>query len=122
MITGSNVWRKTSPNWRPSFSRQSAILEKKTKALRLRINVDLKELATEQSPKNRIRLHKLIAGKVQEIFNSQGSPKVDTTDNCLGQPGGGVSVSEGNAFANACVQTGEGGGVSGGGVEVGFHY
>ncbi len=31
--------------------KQSAILEKKTKALRLRINVDLKELATEQSPR-----------------------------------------------------------------------
>jgi|GEM_PF-3078279 len=102
--------------------KHSVTLEKKTKPLRLKINVDLKALIKETPPKDRKALNKLIAAKVQAIFDSKGSPKVGTTEGCVGQPGGGVSVSDGDFFGGACAIAGEGGGITGGGVEVGFHY
>jgi hypothetical protein len=102
--------------------KQSLALEKRSQALRRRINVDLRALAKALPPKDRRRLSPLVAERVQEIFDAAGSPKVETSEGCVGRRGGGVRVSSNGNYAGACAIAGGGGGIVGGGVEVGFSY
>lgn len=101
---------------------QSATLERRTQILRRRINVDLRALARALPAKDRTRVNKLIAKRVQEIFDASGSPRVETSEGCVGRKGGGVRVSSNGNYAGACAIAGQGGGIVGGGVEVGFSY
>ena len=104
------------------FLKQSAALEKRSQPLRRRINADLRALVRSLPPEDRRGLGRLVAKRVQEIFDATGSPKVESSEGCVGRKGGGIRASSNGNFAGACVIAGQGGGIVGGGVEVGFSY
>ena len=104
------------------FLKQSSTLEKRSRILRRRINVDLRALARQLPPRDRRRLSEQVAKRVQEIFDAAGSPKVETSEGCVGRRGGGIRVSANGNYAGACAIAGQGGGIVGGAVEVGFSY
>ena len=102
--------------------RESADFEKRSRKLRLKINVDLKALVKELPAEDRGRLVSIIAVRVQEIFNSAGSPKVKISGGCVGQGGFGVRVEEGGNYGGVCVMGSLDKGITGGGFEAGTTY
>jgi hypothetical protein len=101
---------------------QNRALLRESARLRKEIMSDLRHVIEETPVEDRGAILSHLAVRVQDIFDSQGSPKVRLSGGCAGAEGAGIRVTEDGAYAGVCVTGSFPGGPTGGGVEGGFSY
>jgi hypothetical protein len=101
---------------------QNQALQKESARVRTQILADLRPAIEATPVEDRGAILSYLIIRMQAIFDQQGSPKVELSGGCAGAEGGGIRVTEGGAYAGACVTGSLSEGPTGGGVEGGFTY
>lgn len=97
-------------------------LQKESLRVRSEIMSELAPVIETMPAEERGAILSQLVLRIQDIFDKQGSPKVELSGGCAGAAGVGIRASEGGSYAGVCVTGSLAEGPTGGGVEGGFTY